>query len=82
MKISVTKKDIAGGKPGNGGLCPIALAVKRNGATDVCVDGAVADGTYKGHSFWVNLPKKAKVFVKQFEQGLAVKPISFTLNIK
>lgn len=82
MKISVTPKDIANGKPGNGGLCPIALAIKRNGATDVCVDGSVADGTYKGHSFWADLPKKAKVFVKHFDQGWAVKPLSFTLNIK
>lgn len=82
MKISVIKKDIDCGIPKLEDFCPVALALKRKGVKFVCIDGTVAEGTYKHHPFRVDLPRKAKGFITRFDKRKPVKPFSFILNIE
>lgn len=82
MKIKVTQEDIAKGIPEDEGSCPVALALKHAGMMDVEVSLERAEAWYGRRLFNVELPSKARRFIKRFDAGKLVKPFSFTLNIK
>ena len=78
MEVRVTWKHINTGKQGSSLHCPIALALKE-------VDPA-------HHQWWVGaqmcgragyrarLPVTAQIWVRAFDQGLAVEPETFTID--
>lgn len=81
IKIEVTAEDIANGEPGESGSCPIALAFKRAIPGIVYVE--VEDDTYfetNESTFDLRLPGHASQFVRDFDDGEPVKPISFEFD--
>lgn len=76
-RICVTAKDIAKGKRVDANSCPVALALKR-------ALGYLCPVT---RSYWRNgddeVPTSDKVheFVRKFDQGIAVKPFSFYVEV-
>ena len=77
MLISVTAEDIKEGRPRLPHKCPIARAATREtGRT--CLVGT---RTFKcGFDPYIRLPKKARDFVRNFDAGKKVKPISFRIK--
>lgn len=77
MKVSVTQKDIDEGTKRNCRKCPIAKALQRIIPNkDIIVEGSI---------IWIDnkvflAPTKADAFVKAFDKGEKVKPISFVLK--
>ena len=77
-KITVTKWDIDNGRPGSPISCPIALACRR--AKIMSPNVFCREVIYgKGRSREFQLPKKARSFICRFDEGLSVKPFSFTV---
>lgn len=80
-KIEVTKKDIKGGKRGDGYSCPIALAVRRTlGINIISVDNISVDFPFEGKGFSAEIPTKVQRFIDSFDDGQDVKPFSFILK--
>jgi hypothetical protein len=83
MKIKVIQEDIDLGcrsHDANIYFCPIALAVKRkmNIERGVAVHQEDISIITIGQQFrYYKLPKKAKAFIKRFDEGKKVKPLSF-----
>ncbi len=75
MKIQVTKEDIEKGEIKDRKCCPIALALRRIGFTNVEV---TCEMTIHPTSF---LPNNARLFVTEFDVGIPVKPFSFYLGL-
>lgn len=75
MRIAVTQEDIEQGQRVQSQKCPIALALKRAGATDVSVGRvtAMVDGTH------YHLPTVVEQFVADFDSGKEVEPFEFEL---
>lgn len=81
-QVQVTQKHIEKGARNNSGKCPIALALRSIGATRVGVGGALCRFRIEGakHEL-VRLPKKARDFVENFDDGNPVRPFRFTINV-
>lgn len=84
--ITVTQKHIDHGIPASGSGCAIALALLDAfpGATDTCVGdyaGVFYSGSVSDDDVWALLPADARVFVRDFDDGLDVQPFTFTLDI-
>lgn len=83
MKIKVRQEDIDLGCRShdvNIYFCPIALAVKRkmNIERGIAVHQDDISIITIGNQFsYYKLPKKAKEFIKRFDEGKKVKPLSF-----
>jgi hypothetical protein len=75
ITVNVTKWHISRGKQSEPNSCPIALAVKKYGMTDV----GTTSITCKGKE--ITMPKKAQSFVDRFDYDKPVKPFSFKLKI-
>ena len=76
MRFRLLKKDIKSGKAGSSCFCPVALAMER-------VLGAPVE--VWRHTLWFKgiiyeLPYKVMEFIKRFDNGLPVKPFSFTIR--
>lgn len=82
MKINVTEKDINKGKIDSPISCPIALATKRVVKKDfkVDVDEFYLELYNNDLSYRTRLPGKAIRFIKSFDKGKKVKPISFEIK--
>ena len=80
MKISVNLNHIKNGKRMLAHACPIALALKESGACNVSVDTAGYTYNKDGRKYSGSLPPAGKRFVKNFDNGRKVLPI--TLNLK
>ncbi len=83
-EISVTAEDIARGKRGSCGECPIALAVARalGKATDVkvtCVFAYIRHNLRDATTVYA-LPGKATRFIDAFDDGEPVEPFTFTMT--
>lgn len=80
LEIHVTQDDIHRGKPGEVGMCPIALAVKRKINYTAAVSVFDEDLDIDKLSYW--LPKEAVDFVRGFDGGAPVEPFYFSLEVK
>ena len=81
MKIEVTQHDIDKGLNNNCFLCPIAHAVKRKMGTDsvlVYCDRISVMSTVTSYNY--KLPKKARTFIKRFDDGKPVEPFTFEIK--
>jgi hypothetical protein len=79
MKIEVTQSDIDNGLSCDSQYCPIALAVRRAGFTNVNVDESVisvGDGRLFEHD------NERFDFLIHFDRNLEVEPFSFDLDIR
>ena len=86
LKINVTAKDIENGQKCSASCCPIALSLKRKGLFNSSV-GSVGTTTtsfiYEEIEYHrVPLPLTARQFIHAFDDGIPVKPFSFTLELK
>lgn len=76
VRVDVMAEDIARGTRNNCFCCPIALALRR--VTGMSVD---ASGDYISWGLETALtPRKAAKFMKAYDAGDAVQPLSFTLR--
>lgn len=81
MKINVTAEDIRLGKRGTPNSCPIARAIKRRLTNrDVWVSDSEVWVKVPFRRY-VDLPKEARDFVKDFDRSRDVKPFSFNLEL-
>lgn len=91
MLIEITQENILNGVREDACRCPIALAFRRVftlDADEIEVDeGEVIFFVIEpGHSLYscnrpIKLPSEAQNFVREFDAGHVVKPISFEFNI-
>lgn len=77
MKITVTKKDIKRGTRGDPGHCPIALACKRLGLTNIVVGDVSLGGKLNGEYINKRLSRAAQRFVARFDHKKPVNPFTF-----
>lgn len=77
MLINVTQEDIQRGAPYVLGFCPTAIATNRSFHSQDCVVGrswlSVGDAYY-------DLPDEAIEFIRKFDEGLEVVPLSFEVS--
>lgn len=78
QKITVTQHDITKGTPGNPTTCTIALAAKRAGYKSACVGRGRMN--YKRNKLLTDLelPLKARDFLRKFDSLQQVAPFTFT----
>jgi hypothetical protein len=72
--VHVKGKHIKQGKPGQGDYCPIALALKDMGYSDVNVQGA---GAIEVDGVDLEVPDNIDKFIGKFDDHESVKPFSF-----
>jgi uncharacterized protein (UPF0297 family) len=77
FKISVEDADIRHGENCNREHCAIALALKNKGYEDVNVDWDYV----KIHNNYYFVSKRARNFIRRFDDGLDVRPSTFILKI-
>lgn len=80
MIISVTKKHIDAGRPGDESACPVALACKERG---IKFKSAGVYGLYSrpGCSRRIfNFPSRMSSWIANFDLGFEVSPTRFTLS--
>lgn len=81
LEVNVTAEDIAGGKRCSNQCCPIALALSRVlGANDVCVGAWSAMSP--SANFCERLPDVVQQFIKAYDRGESVEPMSFVVEIE
>lgn len=79
LTVEVTEDDIKKGVPGEADACAIVRAVRRaTGRRVVNIDGESVE--IMKDDFYMALPKKAKQFVLDFDDGKDVEPFSFVLK--
>jgi hypothetical protein len=76
LTIEVTAADIAAGIPEMSFACPIALAAARLTGEPVKVTD---DAIRVGRSLYADLPPEAAEFVCNFDDGVEVSPLTFTI---
>ncbi len=68
IKIEVTPKDIAWGRPGSCEDCPIARGALRAGLTSIRVEASNISFKLKRRRYWAkSLPVKAVKFIEKFD---------------
>ena len=77
VTITVTNKDIREGRPMNAGACPIARAAQREFPDCQVLVGGYINVVRKGLHTNYELPPEASSFVRLFDAGMPVKPITF-----
>ena len=83
LKVSVTKMDIAYGRPMNSGQCPVARAVRRairNPDADVDVGNYSID-IYDKHLYGM-LDNEIATWISMYDHGEPVKPFKFELVLE
>jgi hypothetical protein len=80
--IEVTKDCIKYGQQGSKYYCPIALAMRNAGLTEISVTEIYIRWKEKGSiaSDLLVVPKNIKSFIKCFDKGQKVKPFEFELR--
>lgn len=80
--IEVTPEDIRHGKPQDATSCPIALALRRYGLEDPCVEHDSISANWKGAFYVYSIPNTALQFVNDFDRRRPVAPFSFALVLR
>jgi hypothetical protein len=81
MRIEVTQGDIDGGERWNPARCPLATAIGRALRRKVRVTCGSVWPLPASPGRIAALPRKAANFINAFDQGRAVAPMAFDLNI-
>ncbi len=84
IKVNVTAEDIAKGRRGSTGQCPVALAIRRTiGKKRMVVEvwDGVDTGTCAQNVEMVVAPRGLGSFIYCFDRKLKVTPFSFNLNV-
>lgn len=81
MKIKVTKHHIYKGSLGNCYECPIALALKHAGFTNVWVVDLDLQVYYNGRNRILPTPQSCYDFIHNFDKGQDVEPFEFELDL-
>ena len=83
VEITVTAAHIARGKRCTSTACPVALAIKETlHPLSVNVQSEVINFGVPGGKFSpVRPPAEAAYFVDEFDDGIPVKPFTFTLDV-
>ena len=80
MKIKVTEKDIKEGVKFSAKMCPVSLALRRNGVKRPRVYvGHIQHGPRDDWTVTWN-PYKVEQFILKFDSGKKVKPFKFVFN--
>ena len=81
VTINVTKKDIEQGRPYLGDSCAVALALGRaTRAKGVSVGYCSTEFWTRDGRWHASNTQKLERFVEDFDHGLSVKPVKFTLT--
>lgn len=76
-RVVVTKEDIRHGRPYQADSCPIALSLRRIKGLDL----AIVETNSAECGYWITrMSKKARQFVRDFDEGNPVKPSVFYFN--
>jgi len=78
--ITIEQKHIDQGVSGNCYLCPIALALLSNGAEEVSINSTRGRYKIEGDVFWFHMPWSLRVFVWNFDRGIAVNTGTFKIE--
>ena len=79
IKVRVTKEDISIGK---NMACPIVFALQRLGFERVQVSGVTCSFVDKKKFIgFIRLSAAVKLWIRRFDLGKRVKPITFTLKV-
>ena len=79
VKIEVTDLEIRNGQTFDPFGCPIALALLREFPN--VYHGGVDPGFIDMNNFRIKVTRKAKKFIKDFDNKIPVKPFSFYISI-
>ena len=81
MKIHVNKDCIARGKPNRPASCPIAEAIwtQIDGVSGVSVNPTVVGFDFNNKRYVFPLSLKARKFIRSFDRGQPVEPMSIIL---
>lgn len=80
VKVYIQDKHIASARRGSPYYCPVALAFSDMGQNVGVTRHWIT--FYSGATIYdMNLPKKIQRFIKRFDRGLKVRPISFMANV-
>lgn len=83
LRIRVTANDILKGCRTAHNNCPIARSIKRNKGVKNVVVGQVSLAYNIGHTYhFALLPKMARQFVNNFDEGVLCEPFEFTIETK
>lgn len=81
VRIDVTAEDIANGQCGSPHLCPVAIGIRRAiNAKDGYRVAVGCNGVDIG-SVYAAIPKPARAFIRAFDDGLIVQPLTFEMNM-
>lgn len=84
IRFNITPKDISLGCKGDAGNCPSARAIQRRFKAGIVVNvGLFSLSFYNTDKFCriKEMPKTLHNFIKLYDDGQPVKPISFTLDV-
>lgn len=80
LEIDVTPDDISKGRAGEYNACPIALALKRQGCSELRVEEGGISFKLNELNYKFETPIKAQVFIDDFDNHKTVKPFKFILE--
>lgn len=80
IRINVTKRDLEQGRRFMPGSCPVARAVQRHEGFEKARVGSysISTGT---DGVAIDLPGRIANFISDFDQGIAVNPFSFSIEV-
>lgn len=83
VPVEVTEEDITGGVRASACVCPIALALHRQGFRGHVVGDKDVIADYAGNEAIVryDLPSSAQRFIKKFDTRRRVEPFSFEMTL-
>lgn len=79
MIINVTAEHIARGKRNDGFRCPVALAFAEGVGHVFVASDCVARGAFGG--ILCDLPSEVAAFIDAFDEGVAVSPFAFEVEL-
>lgn len=84
VTVDVTPEDLSNGLPGNCGLCPVALAVRRIVRDDVAIRVSMSILSWRWPDYTtgsVDLPWTAENFIKRFDAACEIEPFEFEIDL-
>jgi hypothetical protein len=81
LTINVTQKHIDAGEHCECKSCPVALALKEAGATDVIVGFGQMAFSFNGKGYQIPAPHAIADFIYHFDKRSPVSPFTFTLEV-
>jgi len=80
VKVRIKRSHIKNGRRGSHSTCPYALAIRDIGGTNIDADGKYLTFTYKREHIARVHTKKVCLFIRNFDDGVPVKPMTVILD--